>query len=543
MIPYLTTETVHLLFPELLVGSLAVAVYVVGAFVRNRAAFNIIAILGLATAAWLLVRQEVRLDVLDGGAAVISGPLVVDALAQLTRFGVLTIGGLLVISAWRAGSDELATEYLGSLLLALCGLMLVGMANELVLLFIAFELISIPTYILLYLGRTDVQSQEAATKYFLLSVLSSALLLYGLALLYGASGSTQLAPMRELFAANAEVEVGEGLLNFAPSALVLILAGLSFKMAAVPFQFYAPDVYQGTTAVNAGLLAVLPKFAGMVGLVRILVGVAPSAGVSDVGWQLLLSVAIVTMTVGNVLALWQNNVRRMMAYSSIAHAGYMLVGLSVAMAASDGQPGGQFNQGLAAALFYLGVYSFATLGTFAALACLSTADRELNDVDELNGLARRQPTIAVALAVFMFSLIGIPPLAGFWGKFRLVSGALGFDEAVMSPSIVRWFRVLAVITVLNAAVSAGYYLRIVAAMYFGTSEKQITCGRNRGPRFAAIAATVVVVLLGIAPGSFWASTDNAASSIVQQIDGEVSENRTQAANESVSSETSGIPTS
>jgi NADH-quinone oxidoreductase subunit N len=512
--PYLTSETVHLLFPELLVGSLAVAICIAGAFVRSRSTFGCIALLGLATAVWLLVRQESRLAVLDGGAAVTSGPLVIDALAQLTRFGVLALGALLVIAAWRAGPDDLATDYLGSLLLSLCGLMLVATANELVLLFVAFELISIPTYILLFLGRSDAQSQEAATKYFLLSVLSSAVLLYGLALLYGTAGSTQLAEVRALLASSDSSSVE--LMNLMPAALVLILAGLSFKMAAVPFQFYAPDVYQGTTAANAGLLAVLPKVAGMLALVRIFVGVAPSAGASVVGWQLLLSVAVVTMTVGNVLALWQNNIRRMMAYSSIAHAGYMLVGLAVALAASDAQAGVPFRQGVAAALFYLGVYSFATLGTFAALVSLSTADRELNDVSELSGLAQWQPVIAAALAVFMFSLIGIPPLAGFWGKFRLVSGALSLDEAVVSSSIAQWFRALAIITVLNAAVSAGYYLRIVAAMYFGTAEKPIALARRDGARFAAVVATAMVVYLGIAPGGFWTGTDTAASSIVQQ---------------------------
>lgn len=510
----ITIETIHLLFPELLLAFVAVAVYVAGAFVRNRTAFNTIALLGLATAAWLLFRQEARIEVLGDASRIVSGPLVVDALAQVIRFGVLLLGTLLLMAAWRAGPDDLSTEYVGSLLLTLSGLMLVATANELVLLFVAFELVSIPTYILLYLGRSDVQSQEAATKYFLLSILSSALLLYGLALLYGASGSTQLDQMRGLLEQGV-AQVG-GLVSFAPTALVLILAGLSFKMAAVPFHFYAPDVYQGTTATNAGLLAVLPKVAGMIGLVRLVVGVAPSADLSSIGWQLLLAVAVVTMTLGNVLALWQNNVRRMMAYSSIAHAGYMLVGLAVALAASD-MRGDAPIQGLASALFYLGVYSFATLGTFAVLAALATPDRELNYVDELAGLARKQPTLAMAMAVFMFSLIGIPPLAGFWGKLRLVSGALGFDDALVDASVVDWFRVLAVITVLNAAVSAGYYLRIVATMYFAGGEGGTVPSVPRGAQIATIAATLVVVALGIAPGQFWASTDNAASSIVGQF--------------------------
>ena len=349
----ISPQTARLLLPEVMVALMAVTVYVAGAFIKGRTVFNWLAALGLATAAVLLLQQEGRIDVLGSGEAVTSGPVIIDALAQVIRFLTLAIGGLLLITAWRAGDDQLATEYIGSLLLALCGLMLLSTAADIVLMFVAFELVSIPTYILLYLGRGDAQSQEATLKYFFLSIVSSAMLLYGLALLYGAAGTVRLADMQTALTTQATTDAA--ILKLAPVALVLILAGLAFKLAAVPFHFYAPDVYQGTTAVNAAFLAIAPKIAGMIGLIRVVVAVVPLAEQATLTWQVILAVAVVTMTLGNALALWQNHLRRMMAYSSIAHAGYLLVGVTVAVAFAGEK--GVDNAGIASALFYLGVYS------------------------------------------------------------------------------------------------------------------------------------------------------------------------------------------
>ncbi len=238
--------------------------------------------------------------------------------------------------------------------------------------------------------------------------------------------------------------------------MVLVVGGLGFKIAAVPFHFYAPDVYQGTTNTNAGLLAVVPKIAGIVALVRLVSTTLPPD--TAIGWQLALVLAIITMTVGNVCALWQRNIRRLLAYSSIAHAGYMLIGFAVGLAAPE-------LGGIAAMLFYLAVYALASLGTFAALTYLSSQQHEVSDMGELSGLSRAHPWIAGAIAVCMFSMAGIPPLAGFWGKLALFSGAIRLAVAD-AGSISTWFLLLAIVAALNAATAAAYYLRVIGAMYF-----------------------------------------------------------------------------
>ena len=246
--------------------------------------------------------------------------------------------------------------------------MLVASAANLVLLFVGLELISIPTYILLSLGRRDPASQEAAAKYFYLSVLSSAILLYGLSFLYGTTGTMQLLPALPQPAAAMRVRL------LGKVALVLVVAGLCFRVTAVPFHFYAPDVYQGTIQANAALLSVLPKAAGLLALVRLIVLGMPEMG--PFAWKIFLALSVLTMTLGNVLALWQENVRRLFAYSSIANAGYMLIGLAVGAGAGHRQVG--LWDGVGATFFYLCVYAAATLGTFAVFAYLgrqTAADR------------------------------------------------------------------------------------------------------------------------------------------------------------------------
>ena len=257
--------------------------------------------------------------------------LVADPLARDGRWLSLAAGVLLVLMAWDSTGTDQPAEYFGTILLLIAGLMLTAGAGDLVLLFVGLELVSIPTYILLYLGRGDVQSQESAVKYFYLSILSSALFLYGLSFLYGLAGRTDLHAIHSRVAG----AVDGGFAPLAHAALILILAGLGFRIAAVPFHFYAPDVYQGTTHANAGLLAVAPKIAGLLALVRLSAAALP--GLQGYGWVVVMILAILTMTLGNVTALWQNNLRRLLAYSSIAHAGYMLIGLAVYLATEPGR--------------------------------------------------------------------------------------------------------------------------------------------------------------------------------------------------------------
>jgi NADH-quinone oxidoreductase subunit N len=244
---------------------------------------------------------------------------------------------------------------------------------------------------------------------------------------------------------------------------------------------------------------VLPKIAGAVALVRLLAVALPMF--APFAWQMVLVISILTMTVGNVCALWQTNVRRMMAYSSIAHAGYLLIGLSVALGRSSFLSGSEASYGgLASLLFYLIVYTFGTLGTFAVLAHLSSDEREVSTLDELAGLNSSKPIAAGLLAIFMFSQAGIPPLAGFWGKLTLFQSAVRMVTEAGSAPYGLWFAVLAVAGALNAAIAAAYYLRVVGAVYFRANSTPLARRGNSGALAAAVICGVVVVLIGISPG-------------------------------------------
>jgi NADH-quinone oxidoreductase subunit N len=342
--------------------------------------------------------------------------------------------------------------------------------------------------------------------------------------LYGLGGSTRLdtiaAALQRQFAAS-------GVLSpFIWVAAILILAGLAFRLAAVPFHFYAPDVFQGTSSANAGLLSTLPKIAGLLVLIRLLAGAMP--GIESLAWKFAWAMSVLTMTLGNIVALWQTNIRRLFAYSSIAHAGYMLIGVSVGLAQMGWAPlqdpaqAGGVN-GLGSAVFYLAVYGLATLGTFAALTYLGNGRGEVNDIDELAGLAQRRPAVAAAIAVFMFSLAGVPPLAGFWGKFSLFSGAIDMGAPIAGNrnELEAWFLALAILGVLNAAIAAAYYLRVVATMYFrapASAAGAVPVARkvehsDAAPAIATALCTALVIIAGILPGGLLEASNAAGTSV------------------------------
>ncbi len=454
-------HTIYLLTPEIVLVAAAAIIYAGGAFSASQTAWRWIAGAAVLGAAVTLAVQ--------GGPEGTSGALRFDALAWNVRWLAIAVGAAFVVLASRPPTNTGAAEYTGSMLLSIAGLMLVAAAADLVLLFVALELISIPTYVLLYLGRRDAASQEATAKYFFLSVLSSAILLYGFSFLYGAAGSTDFTAGRP----SGIIAGSQPLAIFWKSALAMALAGLCFRITAVPFHFYAPDVYQGTTHVNAAFLSVLPKAAGLVVAARLLLAAMPD--LQPYSWQAVAIVSAVTMTWGNVLALWQDDLRRLLAYSSIANAGYMLIGLAVGLATEN--QAGPWN-GVAAMGFYLAVYSVATIGAFAVLQYLGRADRRIDAVEELAGLGHSRPAPAALLAVCMFSLAGAWPMAGFWGKLLVFASALNAGGAAGGGTIRWWwFTALAVLGVLNAAIAVAYYLRVVAVMYFRTP---LATPRRRG---------------------------------------------------------------
>ena len=502
----ISSDTIVLLLPEISLVVLAAWVIVASAFQPSRwwAGFCALVMLVVAFALW---RQDTSLwqnsDLAtDPVGQMVSGPLFVDAFGHWGRWLAVGLGLLFLPLAVFATKERISGEFLGAVVLAFTGLMIVSTAADLVLLLLGLELISIPTYFLLFVGRNDSRGAEATVKYFFLSVLSSALFLYGLSFIYGAAGTMSLAEI-PLRLADGPDSVGA---KFMPLATVLVFVGLGFKIAAVPFHFYAPDVYQATSNANAGLLAVLPKAAGIVAIARIGSAILPVDAETTVCMLIFMSIA--SMTLGNASALCQTDLRRMLAYSSIAHAGYMLIGLAAAFA------GGSGANGVGATLFYLMVYCVASLGSFAALAYLSNDSEECSTLGQLAGLPHRHPFAAAFLAIFMFSLSGIPPLAGFWGKLTLFTSAMPLAG---SGPLSGWFAVLLVAAALNAAVAAGYYLRVIAKMYFGSEDEEfspeITYGVTLTPGLTVMACGAMVLYVGLLGGSFVSSASTAGESL------------------------------
>jgi NADH-quinone oxidoreductase subunit N len=502
------------LLPEIVLGVAACVFFLGGTWRANRHLWGGLALVALAGAAVLtLLTPRISYDASDSAAqtALFAGPVLLDSLTQLFRLLSLAGGAVLVLMSWDEVPDDQAAEYHGCLLIIMAGLGLTAAANDLITLFLALELVSIPTYIILYLPRSDAPAQEAAMKYFLLSVFSSGLLLFGFSYLYGLGGTTNLSALFSAFAnaqgARPQTPPAPGLPGVSVVALMMVVAGLGFRITAVPFHFYAPDVYQGTATVNAALLAFVPKVAGFAAFLRLLGFVTH---VALPGWLmlgerntvlLLWIMAAVTMTLGNVLALWQDNVRRLLAYSSVAHAGYMLIGLAVApklAREATSVPGG-----VEAVLFYLAAYGAMTLGAFAVLGALGKTGQRVEAIDDLAGLGRTHPKLALAMALFLFSLIGIPLTAGFFGKFWLIAGALDLPRLVDSPASLetsKLFTYLALVAMINAAIGGWYYLRIAAVMYLRNPPVQPLEQTRRWPVLAAIAACAILTLgLGVYP--------------------------------------------
>ncbi len=371
-------------------------------------------------------------------------------------------------------------EYFAFFLLSLIGAMLVCNANDLIWLFLALELTSLPTYVMVAISRPSPKAQEAAVKYFFLGALAAALFLYGFALLYGSAGSMELTVIREEFAKQA---AGGGLDRLAIVGMILALLGVSFKIVAVPMHFYAADVYEGAAAPVSAFLAFVPKTAGVVAMLLLLgtVGWTGHAGPGTVGLPqpilvTLWMVAVLTMTLGNVGAMLQSSVKRLLAYSSIAHSGYLLIGIIAGP-----------QMGINAVLLYLLAYGVMNTVPFAVLAGLQRRGEEIELLDDLAGLRHRYPLMAVAMAVAAMSLIGFPPLLGFVGKFSLLVAGM---QAKHVP--------LVIIALLNSAISAWYYLKLVGLPILSVptaASDTVKRGVSAWPRVAAVLAAVAIVVL------------------------------------------------
>ena len=432
------------------------------------------------------------------------GPFVLDELTWYIRGLTICSGIVLVLLQWNQADDSRSAECHACLLAILAGVDLIAASNDLVGLFVALELVSIPTYLFLLLPRRDAPAQEATLKYFLLSIFSSAIVLFGMSYLYGATGTTNLGGIHAAFATSQ----GQPANPLIAVATVMLIAGLGFRLTAVPFHFYAPDVFQGAPTSAAAMLSFVPKIAGFVALLRLMV---PATGAEHAmnSWTmtpaaapLLWWLAVTTMFVGNLMALMQTDIRRLLAYSSVSHAGYMMVGLIVGLEheiTKDvlNRAGGHSVSGIGAMLFYLAVYGAMTLGTFAVLIAARRKDKPIETLDDLSGLVKSRPALALVLAVFMFSLSGLPPTAGFLGKLNLFFAAWsqGYESS-------RW---LAIILGINAALGAWYYLKIIGVMFLRDPiGREESPARAEAPSLIAAGICLAGTLgLFFMPGWLW----------------------------------------
>jgi NADH-quinone oxidoreductase subunit N len=427
----------------------------------------------LGVVATLIVTYWMTFAIGGGELRGFRGMVVLDTYALFFNVVIAYATGLVNLLSMdyirREGQE--AGEFYILVLLSAIGMMLMASAGDLIIVFLGLETMSITLYVLAGFFRNRLEAGEASMKYFLMGAFASGFFLYGIALIFGATGTTNLDRI-----ANA-VAAGAGRDPMLAIGFGLLLVGFGFKISAVPFHMWAPDAYEGAPTSITAFIATGSKAAAFASLLRVLLTAVRGA---PLDWPMLTwGLAAVTMTVGNVVALAQQNLKRMLAYSSIAHVGYMLVGVVA---------GGSLGNG--AVLFYLLVYTFTTAGAFGAILLLERDGREAVQLADFGGLATRHPVLALALSVFLLSLIGIPPTAGFVGKFYL------FGAAVKSGYV--W---LAVIGVLNSAVAAYYYLRLVVFMYMREPEGAPTVlAPSLSGALALVVALWGVVQLGVAPG-------------------------------------------
>ncbi|HUU23994.1 MAG TPA: NADH-quinone oxidoreductase subunit NuoN [Methyloceanibacter sp.] len=429
------TEQLNLvaMLPELSLAIGAMALLMVGAFSRPERGELV-----LWLAVGVLALTGVFVAMGEGTVTLFSGSFIVDPYARMLKLMALVgaaVALIMSVNFWRDTDGGVKFEYPVLALLATTGMLMMISAYDLIALYVGLELQSLALYVVAAFKRDSARSSEAGLKYFVLGALSSGMLLYGASLIYGFTGSTEFSQI-----ASAVQPSGANLgLIF---GLVFLLAGFAFKISAVPFHMWTPDVYEGAPTPVTAFFAAAPKIAAMALFVRVVVSAFPAVTME---WQqIVIFLAIASMALGSFAAIGQHNIKRLMAYSSIGHMGYALVGLAAGTA-----------EGVQGVIVYLAIYLVMTLGTFACILALRRDGKMVEEISQLSGLSRTSPAMALMLAVLLFSLAGIPPLAGFFAKFY-----------VFLAAIESGLYVLAVIGVLLSVVGAFYYLRIVKIMYF-----------------------------------------------------------------------------
>ncbi len=473
---------VEMVLPEMIIAVTGIVVMMFDSFKPNRQRITgMISIVGIILAALALF--SLWSDP-NGATSAFNGMMVTDGLRLSFSliFLLVTALTILISSVWVENENVPAGEYHCMLLFATVGMMFMASGNDLVIIFLGLETLSIATYVMAGMRKKDLKSNESAMKYFILGSYASAFLLYGMALIYGATGSTNIT----------EIAAAVGNANFPALLFVggaMLLVGFGFKIATVPFHVWTPDVYEGAPSPVTGLLMTGSKAAGFAAFLRVFVigfplvaGVQAATYLHETWVTALTIIAILTMTIGNVAAIVQNNIKRMLAYSSIAHAGYALVGfigagVATTMAGRD--------EAIAAVAFYMLTYAITNLGAFAVITLVGQKNDRRTEFEDYNGIGFKSPVLAFTLALFMLSLLGLPLTAGFIGK------VLVFRPALEAGSVM--LTVLVVIAVVNTAVSAYYYLRLIVVMFFKDRTTSWTAPKIP----TAIGVVLLITVLGV----------------------------------------------
>ena len=476
--------------PELFLALAIMAMLMLGVFQpRDTAekeikASRLISFLSIIT----LILAMLLVSTLSGGRLVtFQNMFVSDPFAIYTKILVL-IGSALAIVISQGFIERHAMarfEYSILIVFATLGMMMMISANDLIALYVGLEMQSLSLYVIAAFQRDDTRSTEAGLKYFVLGALASGMLLYGASLIYGFTGTTNFDQLAQLFQGGGETEINLGIIF----GIVFILAGLAFKVSAVPFHMWTPDVYEGAPTPVTAFFSVAPKIAALALFIRVMIG--PFGGLAGEWQQIVVFVSMASMVLGAFAAINQRNIKRLMAYSSIGHVGYALIGL----AAGD-------ETGVRGTLIYLAIYLAMNIGTFACILCMRRGDRMVEGIDDLAGLGQTHPMLALGIVVFMFSMAGIPPLAGFFGKFYIFIAAI---EAGLYA--------LAIVGVLTSVVAAFYYLRIVQMVYFEEPDDPLDKPVSRDLGLVIAATGLVIVLFFVYPTPILNGAAAAAASL------------------------------
>jgi len=474
--------------PELFLAGVIMLLMMFGVFQKgglkdnDNATYRIVSMLSVVS---LILAVFLLVPVAGHRVTTFAGMFVTDQFAIFCKALVLIAAALsIVISRDFMERHSIARfEYPILILFAALGMLLMISANDLVSLYVGLELQSLSLYVMAAIQRDDNRATEAGLKYFVLGAVASGLLLYGSSFVYGFAGTTNFDDLATLFAAHGHVSTGLVI------GIVFILAGLAFKVSAVPFHMWTPDVYEGSPTPVTAFFAVAPKIAALALLLRVMIG--PFGDLLAQWQQIIIVISVLSMVLGALAAINQRNIKRLMAYSSIGHVGYALVGLAAGT-----------ESGVKGVLIYLAIYLVMNIGTFACILCMRRGGRMVEEIDDLAGLGKTNPLMAATLVVFMFSLAGIPPLAGFFGKLYVFLAAI---EAQLFT--------LAIIGVIASVIGAFYYLRIIKVMYFDDPVDALD-GQIGVEMTCVIAATsLIIILFFVYPAPILSSAAAAAAAL------------------------------